>query len=271
MDGLKYIINFDLNHDDAKTKFYNWLSRRKFKPMNCTKDIIIKKVSPCYIPCHLCDFTVYGKYSALHSKTYTISENDIVNVDSNKKNITRYATKRINDRVIENYKYSFKNYPMYLSRNINKNKIAKIGDFNFNNLLFNYDESFKAPKEEFNKELAECFRDYREQIESNIITKIDKESGSTFGEAALNFENNFLSGIHLTCINFTDVYCKNVLLPIWFCKYDYKGKHYWCLINGQTGKTVGTFPHSVVAILTIIAIFGLIVFLIIFKLWEPVT
>lgn len=45
---------------------------------------------------------------------------------------------------------------------------------------------------------------------------------------------------------FSGVTYKYLLLPIWYIDIDYKNKHYCFLMNGQTGKTVGKVPISIV-------------------------
>jgi hypothetical protein len=46
-----------------------------------------------------------------------------------------------------------------------------------------------------------------------------------------------------------DVRWKHVLLPLWTVSYDFAGKRYPVLINGQTGRVVGDAPYSWVKIL----------------------
>ena len=54
---------------------------------------------------------------------------------------------------------------------------------------------------------------------------------------------------------YQNVTFKHVLLPIWCANYDYKGKNYQYIINGETGRVHGTYPYSLVKI-TILIILG---------------
>ena len=62
---------------------------------------------------------------------------------------------------------------------------------------------------------------------------------------------------------YQDVTFKHVLLPVWCANYDYKGKNYQYIINGETGRIHGTYPYSWVKI-TILLILGALVLYIFF-------
>ena len=54
-----------------------------------------------------------------------------------------------------------------------------------------------------------------------------------------------------------------VLLPVWIATYQWKDKAHRLLVNGQTGKAIGSVPNSVPKILGAIAL-GLVVLTILF-------
>ena len=61
---------------------------------------------------------------------------------------------------------------------------------------------------------------------------------------------------------YKDVTYKHALLPIWTASYDYNGKKYRYIINGETGKVSGTSPISAIKVailLILIFIIGMIV------------
>ena len=53
---------------------------------------------------------------------------------------------------------------------------------------------------------------------------------------------------------YENVTFKHVLLPIWTATYDYKGKQYQYIINGETGRIHGTYPYSWIKIMFLIAL-----------------
>lgn len=59
---------------------------------------------------------------------------------------------------------------------------------------------------------------------------------------------------------------KHILLPLWICSYDYKGKVYKFLVNGQTGKIDGSKPIDKLKV-ALVVILGLIVLSIILYLY----
>lgn len=66
-----------------------------------------------------------------------------------------------------------------------------------------------------------------------------------------------------TNTNFSNVFFKHLLLPVWTTGFMYKDKQYGCMINGQTGKIVGEYPKSalkiILAVLLGIGIFAVMI------------
>jgi hypothetical protein len=60
---------------------------------------------------------------------------------------------------------------------------------------------------------------------------------------------------------------KHLLLPLWICSYDYNGKIYKFLVNGQTGKIEGSKPIDKMKV-AICIIIGIIILLILFFLFK---
>lgn len=54
--------------------------------------------------------------------------------------------------------------------------------------------------------------------------------------------------IHTQSTSYRDKSFKHLLLPVWIATYRYQNKPYQVLINGETGKTVGDRPYSIVKI-----------------------
>ena len=57
---------------------------------------------------------------------------------------------------------------------------------------------------------------------------------------------------------YADVTWKHLLVPLWIASYRWKGKTFRFMVNGQTGKVVGTAPVSAIkvgiAILLVVAL-----------------
>ena len=47
---------------------------------------------------------------------------------------------------------------------------------------------------------------------------------------------------------------KYILIPVYSTTYDYKGKNYTVMINGQTGKVNGLYPYSIAKIVLIVIV-----------------
>ena len=53
--------------------------------------------------------------------------------------------------------------------------------------------------------------------------------------------------------NVTDLGGRLLYLPVWLASFQYKGKVYRCVVNGQTGKIGGEAPTSPVKVAAVIA------------------
>lgn len=72
----------------------------------------------------------------------------------------------------------------------------------------------------------QVMRAFRRELHARVMTGQQKRNLQTGG------------------INWTDMTFKHVLLPVWIGSYQYRGKDYRILINGQTGKVSGEKPRD---------------------------
>ena len=90
-------------------------------------------------------------------------------------------------------------------------------------------------------------------VHSNIESKIRREHNA-----------DRVQGVR-EVTSFKNITYKYILAPIWISSYQYMGKTYRFLVNGETGKVCGTSPVSKLkGALTIAAVIAVIVLLKVF-------
>jgi hypothetical protein len=63
-----------------------------------------------------------------------------------------------------------------------------------------------------------------------------------------------------------------MMMPVWFFTFKFEGKPYTVLVNGQTGKVVGTMPWQKKKVYTIaISVFALVLGLSAFLVWASLN
>ena len=100
--------------------------------------------------------------------------------------------------------------------------------------IFSYLSGFITEK--YQIDLAEGFEYLQRNFEPEINNTIRKDIGGN--------SQNIIS----KNTNYTNIKFKHVLLPVFVCAYNYKGKIYQFLINGTTGDIQGKRPYSWVKI-----------------------
>ncbi|MEG2231634.1 MAG: hypothetical protein RRX92_06355 [Lachnospiraceae bacterium] len=97
---------------------------------------------------------------------------------------------------------------------------------------------------------AECYTVDLEQAHEHAKDTMHSELyGMASGEVLLRFDH--VKNINLSIAYSGETY-KHILLPVYSTAYDYKGKHYTVLLNGQTGEIKGDYPKSPIKIAAIV-------------------
>ena len=83
------------------------------------------------------------------------------------------------------------------------------------------------------------------QIGDDNIAKIISDEVASETERVLKKRMpNFTYNAGTIDINYTVKSDENILVPVWYFDYNYKGERYSCIMNGQTGKVIGKMPIS---------------------------
>ena len=246
------VLPFRVEKKAAHDKFGNWLNSLWFAPNDLKK---LKgyedKLKGIYLPNWTFDTNVYTSYRGERGDAYY--ETMTYSTVENGKNVmkTRQVRKIRWSFAVGSVKNEFDDIITPASQSVPLDKMLSIEPWDLK-ALQPYDERFLAgyQTEVYTTDLKNGFELAKEIIDQKIVSTIRADIGGDEQR------------IHERDSNFTDVSFKHILLPIYISAYQYKGKVYRFVVNGQTGKIVGERPYSVwkilFAVLGALALIGIL-------------
>lgn len=225
MAGLKpdIVIPFAYNEEEASERFVKGIKKKFFAPRAFKKKLPANKIHGIYIPTFTFDADTFTHYVGELEKTETKKDR--------KGNTIRYTKRFKISGTKDNY---HRDYVVESSSKINQKDMNKLLPFDFgqsyvysNNFLRGYQvEHYEDP-------MKECY--YKAQ--SAMSDKIKKDILSKYSYSRV-------VSFHMD-INWSNELYAYRLMPVYCLDFDYKGKHYTTLMNGQTGKIGTGYPQSI--------------------------
>ncbi|MEM7036095.1 MAG: hypothetical protein AAF570_03875, partial [Bacteroidota bacterium] len=232
------VLPFKVTRKQANEKFNEWLGQGFFAPGNLTAIAKLDKLHGVYLPFWTYDafcqshWTAMAGYHYYETEYYTDSDG---NQQSKQVRKTRWVP------TSGYFEHSFDDVLVLGSQGLKQKFTEKIFPFDLNEVV-NYDSRYilGMESEVYQKDVKEGF-DVAEGIMDGMIkSMIQKEiPGDTHKQLRIRTHKD-------------DITFKHVLLPIWIAAYDYNGKIYRFLVNGQTGKISGKKPVSTGKIIALI-------------------
>ncbi len=199
----KYIIPFKITKEEAETAIREKFDKGLFVPSKI-KNFESERVIGIYLPYFLYDVYYVDKLSVIVNKY-----NHFIEADCDFMQVCHECSTTVNDE---------------LAQDLEPYDLTKLEDFNPI-----YLSGFYADKSDVLPEM----------LSDNIFYKCKKM-----------FENELKNRFHDREAN---LYGSNpkyeikrveyAFLPVWFMTFQYKNKPYTMMVNGQTGKVVGTIPE----------------------------
>ncbi len=98
------------------------------------------------------------------------------------------------------------------------------------------------------------------QIDLDDALQVAKHRMANEIDKAIRYDiGGNLQLIHRKVTRYQNSTYKLLMLPVWYSTFEYKGKLYKLVINGQTGKVAGNYPKSSVKIAISVAVVSLLV------------
>lgn len=237
---------FKKTEKEALDNFKSWLKRKLFCPKKAKENIKPGKIKGIYLPYWTFDADISSKYTGKYGidKHYKDSEGkDKVKTDW-------YIT--------SGHYEEFINDELIIATTNHDNSILRgLEPFNTeDNVSYKPEYVAGFGAERYSIGLKDAFKKAKEFIKSHINSKITKK---------IKYDNNAdRSTITNVETVFSNVTYKYLLLPVWISSFEYNGKVYQFMINGQTGKVSGKTPISALRVLIAIILAAIIIGVIVY-------
>ena len=214
------IVPFEINKERAGEIFLKYVKSRKFAPSDLSQMAKSHKIIGLYAPVWKFDFQALTRYRYIGIKKY---------LDNDK--IEREKEYELDKEKVQNYDNLLLSGNAKLSNEV----LNELGEYDFSKAVpytseyvlgFYMSDTNKSVHDEFEQKTSDISNQIKNSIENRIRDDYDRIDGfrcKTF---------------------FKDPFFNYLAIPVWINHYKYKNKDYHCYINGQTGKTTGTYPKS---------------------------
>jgi predicted RNA-binding Zn-ribbon protein involved in translation (DUF1610 family) len=255
--GIKptLIVPFKIKKNDSEEKFKVWIKKRFFAPTDLKKTFKMDKVSGVYLPYWTYDSNTFSNYVVKIGTYYYVTETRWVNENGERKQVSEQVRKTRWRTEHGTYTEFFDDVLCNASSNVESGLVKSIEPFNLKELL-DYKAAYLSGfvAERYSISLKNGWNMAKTEIDSRIKSGIRTQ---VFGDE-VRIEN--------VATAFSNITFKHILLPVWISAFDYKGKVYRFMVNGQTGELDGKSPVSALKvtlfILAIIAVIALLLLVI---------
>ncbi|HPE39084.1 MAG TPA: hypothetical protein PK567_06320 [Bacillota bacterium] len=236
----EYVLPFQYSREQAVAKFFKWCKGGRFTPLDFVSEKNIEKLTGLYVPFWLFDTEGVLDIEGT-GKTVSVSTSGNTTTTT-----TRYY------HVVRKSEVKWALVPLDGASHIEDKYMESIEPFDYKNLeLFDmkymlgfYADRYDIKAEDLHARLTTRLKEYlNDELtdSTKAYDKVTKERDS--------------SVIYEPVTHYA-------LLPVWFMNYNYLGKQYRFIMNGQTGEIAGSVPVSrvkvIIACAVFLAIFGVI-------------
>lgn len=254
------LLPFAFPDNQVDDVYRQWLGTGFFRPRDLNQLATNHKLRAVYLPLWECRGRAWSHWTAMAGYSYQREES--YQETENGETVTKTRTVTETDwRPAEGDHEA--DYPRELvsaSKGLPQDWIQKLGDFDFG-YLQSYNPRFLIGREAEEAALDQvtALQAARQQIEEHERQACARlVPGDTHRDLRVNTQ-------------VADLAARLLYLPIWLASFQYQGKLYRCVINGQSGQIGGEAPVSkarVALVLVGIAVAILVIFLL-FRLLGP--
>ncbi len=250
------ILPFQLELRDARVLFKKWVNSLWFAPNKLKKAALdADGLHGLYIPHWTFDSNVEATYTGERGQYYYETQRY---KDTNGKTQTRRIQKTKWTKAHGHVDGFIDDILINASKKQKQKILLEVTNWNLKDQLKPYSKKYLSGfvTEKYTISLKDGHKQAYEEAKEIAYSWIRKDIG---GDTQI---------IDAADIKISDETFKHVLLPMYICTYNYKGKKYNFFVNGQTGTSKGKRPYSFwkifftillgLLIIAIIAMFGLI-------------
>jgi hypothetical protein len=243
------VLPFAVSNRQAIDAFNRWLANRWFAPNSLRNFANLGQLSGVYVPYWTYDAMTYTYYTGERGDDYTVTET-YTEADANGQTVTktRTVTRTRWTSVSGEVQHFFDDVLICASRSLPEHLVGKLPPWDLDRLE-GYKPEFLSgfQTERYAVGLKEGFDQARAIMDEEIREMCRRDIGGNHQR------------LHTVDTQHVGITFKHILLPVWSAPYRHLNKTYQILINGRSGKVVGTRPYSWVKItLFVLAILALL-------------
>jgi predicted RNA-binding Zn-ribbon protein involved in translation (DUF1610 family) len=234
----RWVVPFEIREADATSALRQWLGKGFWRPGDLATAAVVTKMTPVYVPYWVFSATTFTYWTGDTSETPVYSHSGWYPVSGK-------------------HQGSYQNVLVGASGALTAAETQAICPFDLS-------KSVAPEKVDLENSIYEQFRvqrKYARPLVRSQIESLERDFCSTYIHG--NSRN-----VHVN-VRLKDLTSEPILLPIWIMAYQYQGKLFRYVLNGQTGKSTGQAPTSVAKVAG--AVIGAIVVLILLGLCAGVV
>ncbi len=225
---------FEIQERDARERFTGWVKGLWFAP-NALKKMarIDRGLKGFYIPYFTYDALTYTHYSGERGTVYYEEEEVTVNGKTETRRVERVSWQHVTGQV----EVDFDDLAIVASKTVPVDHAEALAPWSLEKLV-PYTDSYVS---------GFVVEAYQQGLKSGFERAVTKMQPAI--EQAVNADiGGDRQRIHSMSTQYNDKTFRHLLLPLWISAYNYSGKTYRFLVNGQTGAVRGERPWSIVKI-----------------------
>ncbi|MBU2704507.1 hypothetical protein KCM76_00840 [Zooshikella marina] len=233
------LLTFKINNETATKRYKAWLKGLWLAPNSLKRKAKLEMpIEAVYIPYWTYDAETVTNYKGQRgSNYYTSSTHTRINSEGKQETYTKRCQRTRWRSASGKIANSFDDVLVLASNSLPRDIANELEPWDLENLVPYQDKYLLGVKaQSYQLDLKQGFIWAKMKIKEELRTKIKKDiGGDTQRIAYINTE-------------YSNIYFKHLLLPIWLSSYRYKDKIYRFLINARTGEVQGERPYSKVKI-----------------------
>ncbi len=259
---IEAIVPFSVEKSTAFKQLGVWFKKRWFAP-NVLKQMAghSKQFDGIYIPHWTFDSLTYTNYRGLRGENYIDYVRQTRVIDGKRQTVTVPVTKIRWFPAAGQVRVMFDDVLVLASMFIPKIIVNRLSPWQLQRAEPYTPQYLAGLKAKYYQlDLGGAFHIAREKMAAEIDFAIRRDIGGDHQQ------------IHHKQTQYQNSTYKLVLLPVWYSAFEYKGKIYRTVVNGQTGKVAGQYPKSplkiTLAVILALIVLGLMGYVIMHNQWA---
>lgn len=235
------VVPFAVNFERAKGLWRTWLGKGLFRPKKLLDLATGEQLTGVYVPHWTYDARAWSRWTAEAGYHYTVT----VGSGQNARQETRTRWESASGERTD----AFDDILVCASKSLDDRLMDEAKPFDLDRAEPYRSEFLSGfAAEEYTLDLPDGW-DRARQWASDVQTR--RCSGDVPGDTQRSLR---------VWTQYGDVTWKHLLVPLWIASYRWKGKTFRFMVNGQTGKVVGTAPVSIIKVgIAIVLVAALVV------------